>query len=328
MTKPRRPTRSRGPPADPTPPLPPGRGTPLGDSGVVHPPIGLGLWALGRWDRADEERTRATADRALALGVQWFDTAEVYGLGRSERVLGDALAAAGPSARTAFVATKVSWEHLRAGPVRAALQGSLHRLGRPHVDLYLEHAPDPRVPIPETMGAFEELWVEGKARAIGVSNFSLEELDAARESLHRARIAVNQVRYNLFDRADAEPLLDYCRHHGIVLEAYTPLARGLLAGRPLEGNAVADEVRRYVEPLVSKDRLPALLRRARALRDLADTAGVPLASLALHWLARQGAAPVFGASRPEQVDAAVRAWTVRPPDDLLDRADEIAREGP
>ena len=321
-----RPSRRRAP--APPPPAPSLGGYPLPGTDLVHPPLGFGLWALGRWTREDEERTRTTVRHAIARGVSWFDTAEVYGSGRSERLLGNALADAGPSAADRFVTTKVSWEHLRPSQVRASLLGSLQRLGRARVDLYLVHAPDPQTPIPDTMGALETLWEEKRTRAIGVSNFSLEELDTAREALDTTRVTVNQVRYNLLEREDAEPILDYCRHHGILVEAYTPLGRGLLTGRYLSGRAIPVEVRRFAPSIFHKEQLPSTLRKARAIRDLATTSKVPEISIALHWLARQGVAPIFGASRPEQIDEVLAAWAVRPPEDVLDRADEIGRAGP
>ncbi|HYK92786.1 MAG TPA: aldo/keto reductase [Thermoplasmata archaeon] len=327
-TRPR--TARRRAPKSPAPasvPAPTG-GFPLAGTDLVHPPLGFGIWALGRWTREDEDRTRATLDHALSRGVRWVDTAEVYGNGRSERLLGNALAAMDPAAPPPFISTKVSWEHLRPSQVRASLLGSLQRLGRRQVDLYLVHAPDPQTPIPETMGALETLWEEKRTRSIGVSNFSLEELDSAREALDTTKVVVNQVRYNLLEREDAEPILDYCRQHGILIEAYTPLGRGLLAGRYLNGGPIPAEVRRFAPSIFEKEHLPETLRRARALRDLAVKAGVPEESIALHWLARQGVVPLFGASRPEQVDAVLAAWAVRPPDDVLDRADEIGRTGP
>ncbi|MCI4336282.1 MAG: aldo/keto reductase [Thermoplasmata archaeon] len=303
-------------------------GFPLGQTGRTHPPIGLGLWSLGRWSHEDEQRTRTTADHAIARGVPWFDTAEVYGTGRSERLLGDCLARAGPAGAGAFVVTKLSWEHLRRSQVRASLLGSLQRLGRASVDLYLVHAPDPHVPVGETMGAMEQLWVDGKTKAIGVSNFSLGDLEAARSALTHTQIVVNQVRFNLFDREEAEPIEEYCRQHGIVLEAYTPLARGLLAGRYLDGGTVPAEVRRFAHRVFEDDQFPGIKARGRAIRDLARKEDVPMASIALHWLERHGAAPVFGASRPEQVDDILAAWAIQPPADVLDRADELARSPP
>jgi len=223
------------------------------------------------------------------------------------------------------VVTKVSWEHLRANQVRASLIGSLERLARRSADLYLVHAPDAHVPLSETMGALEALWKEGKVGAIGVSNFSVEELEEAARHLSEAKIVVNQLRYNLFLRDDVDPVREYCRAHNILIEAYTPLARGLLHGRYLDGTKVPKEVRQFANRLFEPDMLPQILARGRALRDLANDAGVPLASIGLHWLRKMGTVPVFGASRPEQIDSNLAAWAVRPPDRVLDRADRIAR---
>ena len=298
---------------------------PLPGSKKAHPELGVGLWALGRWGAEDEARTKATIGRAYERGFRWFDTAEVYGNGRSERLLGEVLLRTADVGADAFVVTKVSWEHLRAAQVRASLINSLERLGRRSVDLYLVHAPDPHVPIRETMTALEGLWKEGKVGAIGVSNFSPEELEGASAALSEARIVVNQVQYNLFDREDADAVREFCRDHEILIEAYTPLARGLLHGRYLEGRAPPAQVTRFAERVFEPNRLPGILARARALRDLANEAHVPLASIALHWLRKNGAAPILGMSRPEQVEANLEAWAVRPPDDVLERADAIAR---
>ncbi len=312
----------------PTPPGSPGApigSIPMEGSKKPHPELGLGLWALGRWSAEDEARTKATIGRAFERGFRWFDTAEVYGNGRSERVLGDVLARAAGGAADSFLVTKVSWEHLRPNQVRASLINSLERLGRPSVDLYLVHAPDPHVPLEGTMGALEALWKEGKIGAIGVSNFGVEELETAARHLRETRILVNQVRYNLFDREDADPVREYCARHGILLEAYTPLARGLLHGRYLDGKRIPSEVRRYGSRLLDADHLPELLQRGRALKALADEAGVPLASIALRWLRHQGAAPIVGASTPGQIDSNLDAWSQRPTDAVLDRADAIGR---
>jgi aryl-alcohol dehydrogenase-like predicted oxidoreductase len=319
-SRPRKAPRSRAP----TPAATIGE-RPLAGSKRAHPALGIGLWAVGRWTPEDEARTKAAAGRAYELGFRWFDTAEVYGNGRSERILGEVLQRAAGGAPDAFVVTKVSWEHLRAAQVRASLINSLERLGRRSVDLYLVHAPDPHVPLRETMGTLEALWKEGRIGAIGVSNFSTEQLEEAGRGLAEARIAVNQVRYNLFDREEADPVREYCRSHDVLIEAYTPLARGLLHGRYLDGKRVPAEIRRFASRLFEPDHLPAVLARARALRDLAEEAKVPLASIALHWLELRGAAPVVGVSRPEQVDTNLAAWAVRPPESVLARADAIAR---
>ena len=318
----RAPARRRPAGPAPAPKLPPD--LPMGRSGRGHPPIGLGLWSVGRWTAADEGRTRETLVHALEKRIRWLDTAEVYGTGRSERLLGDVLATRGRAPSDLFVATKVSWEHLRPSQVRASLTGSLQRMGRRSVDLYLVHAPDPRVRIAETMGALEAVWKEGKVGAIGVSNFGIEELEAAQAALSEAEIVVNQVRFNLFDREDAEPIRAYCAKHRIVVEAYTPLLRGLLAGRYLDGERPPTEIRRFTHRLLDDEALPEVLARARRLRELAVASKVPMASIALHWLRTRGAAPVFGATRPAQVDEVLAAFGRVPDRTTLERADRIA----
>ena len=296
-------------------------GFPLGKTGRIHPPLGLGLWALGRWRPEDEARTKATIGHALERGIRWFDSAEVYGAGRSERILGDVFYRAGPSATDALVVTKLSWEHLRPAQVRPALMGSLQRLGRSKIDLYLIHSPDPRVPLADTMPALEALWKEGKIGAIGVSNFSVQQMVEARAALRETDVVVNQVLYNMFERDDGDEILPYCRKEGIIVEAYTPLARGLLAGRYLTGTVPVGPAR----STGLRERLPEVQAMARQLHQLAKEAGVPMASLALHWLSERGAAPLFGASRPEQVDEVLTAWAARPTAAVLARADAIAR---
>jgi myo-inositol catabolism protein IolS len=319
--------RTRKAPAAPDPAGPPAPiGTIPGYPGrKPHPALGLGLWAMGRWTPADEARTKATIGRGYEQGFRWFDTAEVYGGGRSERILGDVLARAAGGAPDVFITTKVSWEHLRPAQVKASLVNSLERIGRSSVDLYLIHAPDAKVPLAETIPAIEALWKEGRVGAIGVSNFGVEELEEAARYLTETPIVVNQVRYNLFDRDDAEPMQEYCRAHKILIEAYSPLARGLLHGRFTGSEKPTADLKRYVQRQSETDLMPEILRRTRALQALATDAEVPLASIALHWLARNGAAPIVGASRPEQVDGNLAAWRVRPADTVLDRADAIAR---
>jgi aryl-alcohol dehydrogenase-like predicted oxidoreductase len=287
--------------------------------------IGLGLWASGHWSVEDEARIKAAIGRAWERGIRWYDTAEVYGGGRSERLLGEVLGRVPNAAPDAYVTTKVSWEHLRANQVRASLIGSLERMTRRSVDLYLVHAPDRHVPLSETMGTLEALWKEGRIGAIGVSNFSLEELEEASRHLSEAKIVVNQLCYNLLFREDVDPVREYCRTHGILIEAYSPLARGLLLGKSLNGATVRRKAREVSRSFTEPNHLTELLDRRRALRDLAEDSQVPLASIALHWLRKMGAAPIFGASGPEQIDANLAAWALRPPDRVLDRADRIAR---
>ena len=291
-----------------------------------HPEIGLGLWNRGRWDREMEARVGPTVDRALEKGITWLDTAEVYGGGRSERILGAALGDHEALVPRLFLVTKVSWEHLRPPQIRAAIQGSLERLGRTKVDLYLVHAPDERVPIDQTMTTLGEILDEGRIDAIGVSNFSVNQLDAAQSALGPRHIGVNQVNYNLIEREEGDALQRYCRDHGVLLEAYSPLCHGLLAGRFLKEGAIPPSARRGV-PAFGSDRVDRTIAKARELEALATAAKVPLASIALHWLRRKNAVPLFGASRPHQVDENLQAWDARPSTAVLESADAITAEG-
>jgi aryl-alcohol dehydrogenase-like predicted oxidoreductase len=181
------------------------------------------------------------------------------------------------------------------------------------------------VPLSETMPALEALKKEGRVGAVGVSNFSVADLEEAARHLSETPIVVNQVRYNLLDRDEADPVREYCRAHDILLEAYTPLANGILHGRYLDGGRIPAHLRRMAQRLDDPERLATLLERGRALRALAREAKVPLPSIALHWLRRQGAVPLFGASRPEQVDGNLEAWATRPAERVLARADAIGR---
>ena len=158
----------------------------LGATGVKIPEIGPGTWEYG----GGVEPLR----RALSLGAFLIDTAEIYG---TEGVVGEAVQG---HREQVFIATKVSGDHLRHGDVLRAADNSLKRLGTHYIDLYQIHWPNPRVPIQETMGALETLVDTGKVRFIGVSNFSLRELQEAREAMQRHPIVANQVLYNLFDR--------------------------------------------------------------------------------------------------------------------------------
>ena len=187
----------------------------LGNTGVMVPEIGLGTWKY----RGGVEPLR----RGLALGAYLIDTAEIY---RTENVVGQAIQ--GMRDRV-FIATKVSGEHLRHDQVLRAVDASLRLLGTEVIDLYQIHWPNSRVSIKETMQAMETLVDRGQVRYIGVSNFSLRELRAAREVMNKYPIVANQVLYNLNRREIERDLLPYCQEHHITILAYTPLDDGRLA---------------------------------------------------------------------------------------------------
>jgi diketogulonate reductase-like aldo/keto reductase len=190
-------------------------------NGRQMPRLGLGTWQLRG---STCERVVRTA---LELGYRHIDTAEMY---ENEREVGSALATSGVDRGELFVTTKVWSTHFRAADLRKAAEGSLRRLRTDYVDLLLLHWPSESVPLAETLGALCDVSDEGKARAIGVSNFSVSLLQRA-IGLSRVAIACNQVEYHVLSPRKA--LLDYARANGIAVTAYSPLARGRLTRHPV-----------------------------------------------------------------------------------------------
>lgn len=184
----------------------------LGSTGVVIPEIGLGTWQY--------EGGSAPLRAGIALGATLIDTAERYG---TEDAVGEAIAGLRDKV---FVATKVRHENLRYKDVLAACDNSLKRLRIDRIDLYQVHRPNPDVPIAETMRALDELVDAGKVRFLGVSNFSIDQFEAA-QSLTQNRIVSNQVRYSLVDRTVERDMLPFCQKNNVTLIAYSPLARGM-----------------------------------------------------------------------------------------------------
>ena len=185
---------------------------PLGGTGVMVPEIGLGTWQY----RGDPQ----VVHKALELGGALIDTAENY---RTEGLVGQAVRG---NRADYFIATKVSSSHLQHDDVLAAAEGSLKLLGTDYIDLYQLHAPSPSVPIEETMRAMEKLVSAGKVRHVGVSNFSVRELQEAQQALRSHPIVSNQVCYSIFSREIEGDLLPYCQANQVTVIAYSPLAQG------------------------------------------------------------------------------------------------------
>ena len=188
--------------------------------GMRMPKLGLGTWPMKGRDCADAVRG------ALQLGYRHLDTAEMYG---NEDAVGEGLAASGMPRGEVHVTSKVWYEHLAPDAMRAAMDATLKRLGTEYVDLYLIHWPSPEMDLPVALDALRRLKQDGKARAIGVSNFPVALLRRAVEELG-AEIACNQVEYHVLLSQD--PVLDYARQHAVAVTAYAPLGRGELADNP------------------------------------------------------------------------------------------------
>jgi len=199
---------------------------PLGRTDESIPVVGLGTWGIGGEMGPDSSRDEAGI-QALRLGLdldmRFIDTAEMYGAGHSEEVVARVLE--GRHDRV-FVASKVSPRHFAYDDVLAAAKRSLKRLGLKQMDLYQLHWPNSRIPISETMRAMEKLVKDGLTRHIGVSNFSVEQMKEAQQSLSHEKIVSNQVEFSLVDRSVEAGIMPYCQKEGLTLIAYSPLGQG------------------------------------------------------------------------------------------------------
>ncbi len=288
--------------------------------------VGLGTWQFGTeaWGfGADftEQDARAVLERALELGINHIDTAEVYGKGRSEEIIGEVLA---DRRDEVVITTKVSGDHLRYKDVKRAAERSLRRLRTKYIDLYLVHWPNYYIPLRETMRALEDLVADGKVRYVGVSNFSVCMMEEARSYLNRIDLVANQVRYNLLQREVEAEILPYLKREGLTLIAYSPLAKGLLTGKYTVDNLPADAVRSG-DPLFSKEEnLRAALRVVDVLRSIGKRYGKTPAQVAINWLLRDpSVVAIVGAKRPEQVIQNAGAADFKLTEDESHRIEEV-----
>lgn len=301
------------------------RQTKLGRSGPKVSEIGIGMWQAGgkSWGTDVEDADcQAAMERAVDLGIRLVDTAEAYGEGHSEEVVGRAIHAVGRD--RVFVATKVAGEHLRARDVQRACRESLRRLRVRQIDLYQVHWPNPwsLFPLRDTMKALEKLQREGKIGHIGVSNFDVRDLEEARSHLSRTDIVSDQVQYSLLHREPEAGLAGYAKREGIALLAWSPIAKGLLAGSYDPSKRPSDPIRSG-NPLFRPRNLKAAAPLVARLRKIAAARGKTPAQVALRWLAdHPGVIPIPGAKRPAQAEenAGAAGWSLRRAErSLLDR---------
>jgi aryl-alcohol dehydrogenase-like predicted oxidoreductase len=298
----------------------------LGNSDLEITSIGFGAWAIGgggwafAWGPQDDDDSIAAIREAIDLGINWIDTAAVYGLGHSEEVVARALDGIAAADRP-YVFTKCArvWdEHgtigrsLKADSVRRECEASLRRLKVEQIDLYQIHWPEPDEEIEEGWTTLAQLQEEGKVRWIGVSNFDVPQMERARAI---APITSLQPPYSLINRKVEVEVLPYAVRHGIGVIAYSPMASGLLTGamtRERIAHLPADDWRRrnpnYQEPLLTRNL--ALVERLRAF---AQRHGVAPGAIAVAWVLHNPAltAAIVGARRPGQLRAIVPAAEVR-----------------
>jgi aryl-alcohol dehydrogenase-like predicted oxidoreductase len=264
--------------------------TALGRSGLEVSRIAFGTWQLGGdWGRFDEDVAVAAIRRARELGVNLYDTAQAYGFGVSERLLGRALRDELTRHRDELViATKGALRRTDSGLVRDAspewlrkgVDASLTALGLDHIDLYQVHWPDPNVSAAETAGALGELVAEGKIGHVGVSNYSAAQMAEFTDTLP---VETLQPPYHLFRRDIEASTLPYTRAHDIGVLAYGPLAHGLLTGTLTEDTAFAADDWRGYSPVFAGDTYRGNLAVARELAKLAADIGISISQLAIAW---------------------------------------------
>lgn len=286
---------------------------PLGQSQLRVSPIGLGVMQFAGstgvfrfvFNRLSQDQMNAIVRTALDHGVNWFDTAEVYGRGVSERGLARGLKAAGRAPGDVVIGTKWLPLFRRAGNLRRSIDDRLRALEGYPIDLYMIHQPWSFSSPEAEMDAMADLVQAGKIRAVGVSNFGPDRLHRAHAALGKRGIplAVNQVQYSLLHRdIERNGILDACRQLGVTVVAWGPLASGLLTGRYHR-----DPKQLGRAPLGRRQRLAMQIDRSRpvveALQAVADAHGVTPARVALNWLIRghgDAVVAIPGASRPEQ----------------------------
>ncbi|MDQ1487844.1 MAG: hypothetical protein QOJ23_358 [Actinomycetota bacterium] len=294
--------------------------TQLGGTGLEITRVGLGAWAIGgsgyefAWGEQDDDESLAAIERALDLGVNWIDTAAVYGFGHSEEVVGRALA--GRRDRP-FVFTKASLldggggrvaHSLKRDSIRREVDASLARLGLDAIDLYQIHWPDPEPDIEEGWATFAELKEEGLVRHIGVSNFDVGQM---RRIQSIAPVETLQPPYSLVERGVEEAILPHALREGIGVIVYSPMGSGLLTGAMtrdriahLPGNDWRKRGDQFTEPRLSRNL--ALVERLRAVAERHDTTP---GAVAVAWTLRNPAVDgaITGFRRPEQVDPILAA---------------------
>jgi aryl-alcohol dehydrogenase-like predicted oxidoreductase len=306
----------------------------LGRQGLEVGALGLGCMGMSEfYGEGDDAESIATIHRALELGIDLLDTAEMYGLGRNEELVGRAIR---DRRERVIVATKFGVVRSESGAflgmngrpenVRKACDGSLRRLGIDHIDLYYQHRVDPEVPVEETFGALKELVAEGKVRYLGISEASARTIRRA-HAVHP--LTALQAEYSLWSREPEDEVLATLRELGIGLVAYSPLGRGFLTGAIRRFEDLApDDYRRHA-PRFMGENFAKNLELVEAIEEMARRKGCTPAQLALAWVLAQGddVVPIPGTKHRDRLEENVRALEVKLSADELAEIDRIAPQG-
>ncbi|MGA8531343.1 MAG: aldo/keto reductase [Acidobacteriaceae bacterium] len=313
----------------------------LGNSSLHLTPIGYGAWAIGggnwefAWGSQDDAESVRTIERALDSGLNWIDTAAIYGLGHSEEIVGKALKG---RSRKPYVFTKCSmrwfpdgkiYRSLKAGSLQEEIENSLTRLGVDTIDLYQIHWPNPEDEIEEAWETLAKFQEEGKVRFIGVSNFNVEQMKRIQKI---APITSLQPPYSLLRRNIEEEILPFCRQHNIGVINYSPMLSGMLTGKMTAERVrnMPDDDWRKRSPNFQSPKLERNLELAKLLGEIGKDHGVQAGVVAIAWTLRNPAitAAIVGARRPDQIDGILPAATFRLSDAEASRIETWLTEHP
>jgi aryl-alcohol dehydrogenase-like predicted oxidoreductase len=302
----------------------------LGSSDIEVSEISLGSW-LTYGAGVERDATEACTRAAFEAGINFFDTANVYGGGAAESAWGEILS--DYKREDYILATKVFFQMsetdrgLSREQIHKQIDASLGRLRTDYVDLYQCHRPDPDTPIEETMEALTDVCAAGKAREIGFSEWTVEQIQASLDVPNTKKFVSSQPQYNMIWRAPEAELIPFCEEHGISQIVWSPLAQGVLTGKykpgeppPENSRATSDEmsvsIRRYLDDEV--------LEAVQRLVPIAEGAGLSMVEMALAWVLRRDelASAIIGATRPEQVHANAAVSGVELSADVLEAIDE------
>jgi aryl-alcohol dehydrogenase-like predicted oxidoreductase len=310
----------------------------FGKTGMAITPIGFGAWAIGgggwaaAWGPQDDDEAVGAIRRAVELGVNWVDTAAVYGLGHSEELVAQALKSV-PESERPYVFTKCSlvWDGggdisnvLEKNSVKRECEESLRRLQTDVIDLYQIHWPRPDEYIEEGWEAMAELKDEGKVRHIGVSNFDVSQMERIGEI---APVETLQPPYNMLNRGVEEEILPYCGENDIGVIVYSPMRSGLLTGKMTPervANLPSDDWRRNAQDF-QEPRLSRNLELVELLEEIGADHSLSPGEVAIAWTLRHPAvtAAIVGGRRPDQVDGIIGAAELRLSEDELDRLESF-----
>jgi len=313
----------------------------LGNSDFHLTHIGYGAWAIGggnwefAWGSQDDDESLRTIERALDSGLNWIDTAAIYGLGHSEEVVGKALK---HRSRKPYVFTKCSmrwfpdrkiYRSLKAGSLQEEIENSLRRLCVDTIDLYQIHWPNPEDELEEAWETLAKFQEEGKVRYIGVSNFNVDQMKRVQAI---APITSLQPPYSLLRRNIEEEILPFCREHNIGVINYSPMLSGMLTGKMTAERVrnMPDDDWRKRSPNFQSPKLERNLALAALLSEIGREHGVEAGVVAIAWTLRNPAitAAIVGARRPDQVDGVLPAATFRLSDAEAARIENWLAEHP